>query len=58
VLDLLEQGLTTGAMAEELGISPHTVRDHLKHLYRKTGAKGRGELLGLIARVSRSTAET
>jgi DNA-binding CsgD family transcriptional regulator len=53
VLELLERGLTTGAMAEALGISPHTVRDHLKHLYRKTGTKGRGELLGLIARVSR-----
>ena len=58
VLGLLEQGLTTGAMADTLGISPHTVRDHLKHLYRKTGVKGRGELLGLVARVSRSTAET
>jgi DNA-binding CsgD family transcriptional regulator/PAS domain-containing protein len=53
VLELLEQGLTTGAMADALGISPHTVRDHLKHLYRKTETKGRGELLGLIARVSR-----
>lgn len=57
VLELLEQGLTTGAMAESLGISPHTVRDHLKHLYRKTGTNGRGELLGLIARVSRSAAD-
>jgi DNA-binding CsgD family transcriptional regulator len=37
-------------MAEELGISPHTVRDHLKHLYRKTDTKGRNELLGLISR--------
>jgi DNA-binding CsgD family transcriptional regulator/PAS domain-containing protein len=58
VLELLEQGLTTGAMADALGISPHTVRDHLKHLYRKTATKGRGELLGLIARVSRSGAES
>jgi DNA-binding CsgD family transcriptional regulator/PAS domain-containing protein len=52
VLGLLRRGLTTGAMAEELGISPHTVRDHLKHLYRKTGTKGRNELLGLISRAS------
>jgi DNA-binding CsgD family transcriptional regulator len=52
VLGLLGRGLTTGAMAEELGISPHTVRDHLKHLYRKTGTKGRNELLGLISRAS------
>jgi DNA-binding CsgD family transcriptional regulator len=52
VLYLLGRGLTTAAMAEELGISPHTVRDHLKHLYRKTGTKGRSELLGLISRTS------
>jgi DNA-binding CsgD family transcriptional regulator len=52
VLYLLGRGLTTAAMAEELGISPHTVRDHLKHLYRKTGTKGRSELLGLISRAS------
>jgi DNA-binding CsgD family transcriptional regulator len=58
VLGLLEQGLTTGAMADTLGISPHTVRDHLKHLYRKTGVKGRGELLGLVARVARSAGDT
>ena len=52
VLQLLSRGLTTAAMADELGISPHTVRDHLKHLYRKTGTKGRSELLGLISRAS------
>jgi len=52
VLQLLGQGHTTAAMAEELGISPHTIRDHLKHLYRKTGTKGRSELLGLISRAS------
>ncbi|MCW8984778.1 MAG: LuxR C-terminal-related transcriptional regulator [Thermoanaerobaculales bacterium] len=52
VLHLLGRGLTTTAMAEELGISPHTIRDHLKNLYRKTGTKGRNELLGLISRAS------
>jgi DNA-binding CsgD family transcriptional regulator len=52
VLRLLGRGLTTTGMAEELGISPHTIRDHLKHLYRKTGTKGRNELLGLISRAS------
>ena len=52
VLQLLGRGLTTAAMAEELGISPHTIRDHLKHLYRKTGTKGRNELFGLISRAS------
>ena len=52
VLQLLGRGLTTAAMADELGISPHTIRDHLKNLYRKTGTKGRNELFGLISRSS------
>jgi len=52
VLHLVGRGLTTAAMADELGISPHTIRDHLKHLYRKTGTKGRNELFGLISRAS------
>lgn len=58
VLHLLARGLTTAAMAEELGISPHTIRDHLKHLYSKTGTKGRSELLGLISRASNLAMES
>jgi DNA-binding CsgD family transcriptional regulator len=53
VVGLLVQGQTTVAMADQLGISPHTVRDHLKHLYRKTETGSRSELLGLISRASR-----
>ncbi len=56
VLELLVQGLTTVAIATELGISPHTVRDHLKHLYRKTRTGSRGELLGMISRPSSTPA--
>jgi len=55
VVGLLIQGLTTIVMADQLGISPHTVRDHLKHLYRKTGTSSRSELLGLISRASSTT---
>jgi len=57
VLHLLGLGLTTAAMADELGISPHTIRDHLKHLYRKTGTKGRSELLRLISRATPVSAD-
>ena len=46
---LVIQGLTTPAMAESLGISPHTVRDHLKHLYRKTETRSRAELVSLVS---------
>jgi DNA-binding CsgD family transcriptional regulator len=45
-------------MADQLGISTHTVRDHLKHLYRKTETGSRSELLGLISRASRTTVNT
>jgi len=55
VVQLLIEGLTTVAMAERLSISPHTIRDHLKNLYRKTGAGSRGELLGLISRAAPAT---
>ena len=55
VVYLLVQGLTTVVMADRLGISPHTVRDHLKHLYRKTGTNSRSELLGLIAGAAQPT---
>ena len=55
VVLLLVQGLTTTAMADQLGISPHTIRDHLKHLYRKTQTRSRSELLGRISKSRRST---
>lgn len=54
VLQLLVDGATTVTIAERLGISPHTVRDHLKHLYRKTETSSRSELLGLLSRANRS----
>ena len=49
---LAMEGLTTVAIADRLGISPHTVRDHFKNLYRKTGASSRSELLGLVSRAA------
>jgi two-component system, NarL family, nitrate/nitrite response regulator NarL len=44
VLALVEQGLTNGEIARELGIRPGTVKIHLKHLYEKTGMRGRYHL--------------
>ncbi len=54
VVHLLVQGLTTLAIADTMSISTHTVRDHIKHLYRKTGTRSRSELLGLIAGATQS----
>ncbi len=49
LLQVLAAGVSTTAAARELGISPHTVKDHLKNLYRKTGTRSRSELLGLLS---------
>ena len=44
VTQLLLRGATTAQAAQRLQISPHTVNDHLKSIFEKTGARTRGEL--------------
>ena len=41
VLELVEQGFKNKEIARELGIRPGTVKIHLKHLFEKTGVRGR-----------------
>lgn len=48
VLAELADGLATKALARSLAISPQTVDDHLKSIYRKTHVRGRDELLALL----------
>ena len=45
VLDQARRGLPAKQIATRLQLSPHTVNDHLKAIYRKTGVAGRDELL-------------
>jgi len=49
LLHHLASGLGTADVAREMGISLHTVRDHIKNLYRKTGTRSRSELVGLLS---------
>ncbi|MGQ9633290.1 MAG: LuxR C-terminal-related transcriptional regulator [Bryobacteraceae bacterium] len=49
VFRLVRIGLSNNEIAEELGIRPGTVKIHLKHLYEKTGLRGRFQLA--LARV-------
>jgi DNA-binding CsgD family transcriptional regulator len=44
VTQLMLRGATTIQAARRLGISPHTVTDHIKSIFEKTGARTRGEL--------------
>jgi DNA-binding CsgD family transcriptional regulator len=44
VAQLVLRGATTVQAAQRLGISPHTLTDHMKSIFEKTGARTRGEL--------------
>jgi DNA-binding NarL/FixJ family response regulator len=41
VMELVEQGYKNREVAHELGIRPGTVKIHLKHIFEKTGVRGR-----------------
>ncbi|MGH9663256.1 MAG: LuxR C-terminal-related transcriptional regulator [Bryobacteraceae bacterium] len=41
VMELVEQGFKNKEIARELGIRPGTVKIHLKHIFEKTGVRGR-----------------
>lgn len=48
VVDLLIQGFTNKEIGRELGISNHTVRDHISAILKKTNTASRMELAVLI----------
>lgn len=48
VLQFIARGFTTAEMAEQLGISRHTVRDHVKSLFTKVGVRSRTELVARV----------
>ncbi|MCP4898443.1 MAG: helix-turn-helix transcriptional regulator [bacterium] len=58
VLQLLVHGQGTLELAGSLGISHHTVRDHLRSLYRKTKTGSRNELLAQVAVAAMSSVES
>ena len=49
VVELLMQGSDNQSMATALGISPNTLKTHLRKIYRKYGVSKRSELLALIS---------
>lgn len=50
VLDMLAQGLSNAAIAEQLTVSVHTVRNHIANLSSKLGAHSKLEVLSIAIR--------
>lgn len=48
VLKLLYEGATYQGIANQLGVSRHTVHDHIKHIYEKLQVHSRAELMHRI----------
>jgi DNA-binding CsgD family transcriptional regulator len=59
LLGLLATGSDTRAMARQMSLSEHTIQDHLKSIFAKTGARDRvtvlSRALGTRREASRST---
>jgi DNA-binding CsgD family transcriptional regulator len=50
VVTCVLDGRDTRAVSEQLFLSPHTVNDHLKSIFAKTGVRSRKELVAALAR--------
>jgi DNA-binding CsgD family transcriptional regulator len=48
VVELVARGRANKEIAVALGIAVHTVEDHLKSVFAKTGVRRRGELTALL----------
>ena len=50
ILQKVAYGATTKHVAEELGISPHTVKTHLERIFEKLGANDRAQAVAIAIR--------
>lgn len=50
VLDLLQEGRTTAAISEQLGVALNTGRNHVQRVLEKLGARSRLEAVAIARR--------
>ena len=50
ILQKVAYGATTKSVADELGISPHTVKTHLERIFEKLGANDRAQAVAIAIR--------
>lgn len=50
VIELCLQGLDAQAMATRAGVTPHTLRQHIKNIHAKTGVHSQNALFSLVLR--------
>jgi DNA-binding NarL/FixJ family response regulator len=55
VAQLVAQGLSNAAVAQQLYLSPRTVTTHLDNIYRRLGLRSRQELARYIAERAANT---
>ena len=49
VLFLVSRGISNKEIAQRLGLSDGTVKQHVHHIFRKTGARRRSDIVVLMA---------
>jgi two-component system nitrate/nitrite response regulator NarL len=50
ILQKVAYGATTKEVAQDLGISPHTVKTHLERIFEKLGANDRAQAVAIAIR--------
>ncbi len=50
IVGLLLEGLSNKAIGQSCSVTEQTVKDHLKHIYRKTGVRRRTALIATLLR--------
>jgi DNA-binding CsgD family transcriptional regulator len=48
VIQMIMKGKSNKEIEQELFISPHTVKNHIYHIFQKAGIKSRGQLVSMI----------